>query len=593
MDDAFLPLSGTSDRFSINSTGGVENGCSALCDGSPCGGNSQCSVSGEYFSCVPVEGAASGSISVGVIVVIVFFGILIIALTVVFIVCYQLRKRRRSKGDTAKLNGNAHVNKSFGHHEGNNHHDSGFSDQLNDGDYIRSLDQKFSSQRNQKNGRLNAKPDILNSEQAFRQLPLEMDDGTVIIDNGDAINMHPMHDDIPEHYDIDNASSIAPSDIDVVAYYRAHRDGVMYQPHLNNHHNHHHRHHRQGSKESPLTISGQGRNSVPLRESPAMYTNPHMRNSPALLDPNHLHHRNSPTVPGMNNRLSPMNALPPRHSPHVHMSSPMHHSPHYNSSNIPEIHQHSRTDSEPSLASHHTYSSTSSIARNARMSNGIANRPALPHQKPPRVGKILPPQPRNFKGLTKTEVDQLNSRPPQRPSPESLVEALSSSTGHRGLHRGGSGAMDQFGSNQEMLDQLDSSSDGSHNDSFTCSEFENENDKSRTDFDPDALIFSKVPEVDNENDPSILNNNAINNNITKRYDSDGRNSNGDSFGSSEDGPNNGAKPLNGTFNFDYLLNWGPSFEKLVGVFKDIASLPDGEGGESFVEDKINEQEEYV
>jgi hypothetical protein len=44
---------------------------------------------------------------------------------------------------------------------------------------------------------------------------------------------------------------------------------------------------------------------------------------------------------------------------------------------------------------------------------------------------------------------------------------------------------------------------------------------------------------------------------------------------SEEDRRNGA-PMNGAINWDYFTDWGPSFEKLVGVFKDIASLPDGD-----------------
>jgi protocadherin Fat 4 len=37
---------------------------------------------------------------------------------------------------------------------------------------------------------------------------------------------------------------------------------------------------------------------------------------------------------------------------------------------------------------------------------------------------------------------------------------------------------------------------------------------------------------------------------------------------------NGASPSATTLGWDYLLNWGPNFESLMGVFKDIAELPD-------------------
>jgi protocadherin Fat 4 len=39
-------------------------------------------------------------------------------------------------------------------------------------------------------------------------------------------------------------------------------------------------------------------------------------------------------------------------------------------------------------------------------------------------------------------------------------------------------------------------------------------------------------------------------------------------------PNGTTSPSTSTLGWDYLLNWGPNFESLIGVFKDIAELPD-------------------
>jgi hypothetical protein len=62
-----------------------------------------------------------------------------------------------------------------------------------------------------------------NMKHQYQTVPLEIDDGTVIIDNGD-INLTG-NEDSPELYDLENASSIAPSDIDVSYYYGASRHG--------------------------------------------------------------------------------------------------------------------------------------------------------------------------------------------------------------------------------------------------------------------------------------------------------------------------------------------------------------------------------
>ena len=58
------------------------------------------------------------------------------------------------------------------------------------------------------------------------------------------------------------------------------------------------------------------------------------------------------------------------------------------------------------------------------------------------------------------------------------------------------------------------------------------------------------------------------------------------------------KPPNGSsLGWDYLLNWGPNFESLVGVFKDIAELPDSNHGRASLPTRMlvqsKAQEEYI
>ncbi|OWF51064.1 cadherin-related tumor suppressor-like [Mizuhopecten yessoensis] len=573
LDNQPITLNGTTDRFVVVPSSGVENGCSALCSDSPCGDRA-CTPVGEEVQCGPTVDDAAG-IGIGVIVVIAFFGVLIIVIVAVFIFCrIRRRQQNKSKSGNAKMNGNAHVNKNFTDNSAHSHQDSGYGDHPTEEDFISShIDQGLTARRNQPN-----RPDIISSDRQHRkQFPLEIDDGTVIIDNGDAINMHMTSEDIPEHYDIDNASSIAPSDIDVVAHYRDYR-GVNKHPyphhsHLNNIHNKPHNKHSSRHGPSPQTVPGHGRSSAPIRESPSPYGRQGMTHSPALLDPSQLHNSacNSPAVQGARN--SPMNHLS-RQSPHMRYSPLT--NPNVRGTPLSDHVHHSRTDSEHSLASHHSHSSSSSVARP----------PSLPQGHPSQLRgnpvKVQPPQPRQVKGLTYGEVKKLNTRP-QPPSPESMVEMVSSSSASHGHHP-------PYIHNSSVLEAPDSSSEESANDSFTCSEFEYENERPRNDFDSSNLILSKLAEVENENQDY----NSHNNNNHRKFISDGRTSNGDSFGSSEDGPANGAKPINGTFNWDEFLNWGPSFEKLVGVFRDIASLPDGDNLDGSPEIEVHqEEEEYV
>jgi len=50
-----------------------------------------------------------------------------------------------------------------------------------------------------------------------------------------------------------------------------------------------------------------------------------------------------------------------------------------------------------------------------------------------------------------------------------------------------------------------------------------------------------------------------------------------------------SKPSKQAFRWDHFLNWGPSFEKLIGVCADIAELPQ-ESSDDF---NSKESEEYV
>ena len=546
IDGNFVPLNGTTERFVISPTESVESGCKALCAGDPCGGGT-CSIKQEDRVCS--KALEPESLSIGIIVVIVFFGVLLIVIAVVFV----LFRMRRQKKDSKNQNGpkeNGHVNKSY-NNSPPSHQDSGYGE--NDYNRQNNLNATYTP-----NGL--HRPDLINSDPTQRK-PYEIDDGTVIIDNGD-VNMNQLND-MPEHYDLDNASSIAPSDIDVHMHYRGYRSGYYPERSRERPHKRH--------KESPV-------NGYKSRESPGpgalkMQTSGRLRSSPAnnLEVPHIPSHsaRSSPANVAMRN--SPINQLS-RQSPQVR-ASPLIHS-NVRGTPVSNIH-HSRTESEQSLASHHSKSSTSSSVPRTVLPNG--------HVKSGRQ-KYYDPNSRQVKGLTVEEIDKLNARP-RRPSPVSMLEAVSSS--EEGRHMAHI-RMSTIPSDSQLVPP-ESSSEDSANDSFTCSEFEYENEKTKNDFDPNAMIFSKVSEVDNEHEDSGHPN--------RTSQSDGLDSNGGSFastvGSSEEGPHGDHKLLNGHFAWDYLMNWGPSYEKLVGVFKDIASLPDGETGEGQGEQVAADCEEYV
>lgn len=168
-------------------------------------------------------------------------------------------------------------------------------------------------------------------------------------------------------------------------------------------------------------------------------------------------------------------------------------------------------------------------------------------------------------GLTAEEIERLNARP-RNSSLVSTLDAVSSSSDDNPEKNK---LAELLETNTELLEAPDSSTDESGNDSFTCSEFEYDNyDKVQRDFGPGNMIFSKLAEEDNENDEDSA----------KTYDGfDSFRGSLSTLVASDDDLSNlsSYKPANGSMlGWDYLLNWGPNFQNLVGVFKDIAELPD-------------------
>ena len=152
-------------------------------------------------------------------------------------------------------------------------------------------------------------------------------------------------------------------------------------------------------------------------------------------------------------------------------------------------------------------------------------------------------------GLTAEEINRLNSRP-RTSSLVSTLDAVSSSSGPppgpaMHLHRAAE-THDADGS---------TTTDESGNDSFTCSEIEYDN-------------ASVAGEKTRKSQPYD-------------FDSSFRGSLSTLVASDDDLSHPPYRPRNGSpavIGWDYLLNWGPNFESLVGVFKDIAELPDSVNG---------------
>ncbi|XP_041360351.1 cadherin-related tumor suppressor-like [Gigantopelta aegis] len=565
LDGDKLPFNGLTKRYEITMSEGVQSGCKALCSNNPCDEGQTCSVSGEKFMCV----GSGGGLEIGIIIVIVFFAILIVAIIVVFIVLRKRRDlcRRICMKKEVKANGNLGSRSLSGSQDV---HDSGYGENGNVEDMF--IQNHITNGLILQKSGLSVRPDLIGSNVIGRSMPqpLQFDDGTVIIEHGEHGQMRPIDDNMPEHYDLENASSIAPSDIDVALHYKHYRSGKEPKYKANQHLSHYHKSHIPNSlAENPLTVSHGRSGSGLSRESPgANKMNGYPKMSPGSFEGSavSMPAHQSPSMAG--NIKRPSSAQPAvRHSPmpHSHVS-PL---SQLNMRNTPVQNIH-MNNSQHSLGSHHSHTSSSSSA--TRIPNGH-------HPKSAKASR----KPYSTKGLTVEEINRLNARP-DRKSPVSMLEAVSSSSDDR-LRRQ---KMKPVEHSHILLEPPDSSSeDSGANDSFTCSEFEYEPDhKTRSDFDPGIMIFSKLTEVENENDDTPQ---------KRPPRSDGMDSNGDSFTStviSGDSALDAARVPNGAFNFDELLNWGPNFDKLVGVFRDIALLPDNTT-QTLEDGPGNDYEEYV
>lgn len=177
-------------------------------------------------------------------------------------------------------------------------------------------------------------------------------------------------------------------------------------------------------------------------------------------------------------------------------------------------------------------------------------------------------------GLSAAEIERLRKQPPSG----SLLDAVSS------ISDEDAPTIDKLSSVLEVPDTSSESSD----DTFTCSEFEYDNDepsKEDNNF-RGSMVFSKLNDANakgNEDNPKIESH-------------EGRTSHRGSLSTlnmSDDEilPNAlNPKPANGKkdlFNWDDVLNWGLRYHNLRGVYKDIAQLKDSAGPPK------NKDEEYV
>ncbi|KAK7085872.1 Protocadherin Fat 4 [Halocaridina rubra] len=509
--------------------------------------------------------ASTDPLSIGITLVIVFFVLLLVAILVSFIV-YRVRRQRKEKGGVhVKQNGSALLANTSSD-SGRSPQDSGYveSAEMTD-EVLRShLSQEMATKKyKERDHDRPQRPDIIEREVMNKSpgVPLRVEE-TQMQERDTMPGMgHIPDSEAPEHYDLENASSIAPSDIDIVYHYKGYRDGNVRKyktnPHVPGYHKHNHRHSPHNfpntpHRESPRNIMRQSPNPVAPRESPSVLK---MQSTPlARLSPSSELSQQTPRIL----TLQDISGKPLQTALLATSQGP----------GVKDV----MSTSERSLNSPVSHLSQSSGSMHASSQSTKKKK----HDSNVSLG------------LTAEEIERLNTRP-RNSSLVSTMDAVSSSSED---NQRKDKLAELLETNTELLEPPDSSTDESGNDSFTCSEFEYENnyEKVTRDFGPGNMIFSKLAEVDNENEHD--------NESAKNYDGfDSFRGSLSTLVASDDDLSNMSsyKPPNGsTFGWDYLLNWGPNFESLVGVFKDIAELPDNtNNGRVSARGTPKPNEEYV
>ncbi|KAM6981316.1 protocadherin Fat 4 [Aplochiton taeniatus] len=336
-----------------------------------------------------------------------------------------------------------------------------------------------------------------------------------------------------EHYDIDNASSIAPSDADIIQHYkqfRSHTPKFSIQ-----------RHSPLGfARQSPLPLSAssytyQPQYSQALRNTPLSHShsacptpNPLSRHSPAPFTKPASFYRNTPT---RELNLGRRDGSP--------------------------LDLHGEACPAPPIFNYATR-----LGRRSKSPQAMAGHASRPASRLKQPIEQIPLETGPPVGLSIEEVERLNTPRPRNPSICSADHGRSSSEEdcRRPLSRVRNPA--------DGLPAPESSSESDSHDSFTCSEMEYERPAA---YSPRGPKLSQVNEsdADDEDYGGRLR--------QRRYSS--RRAEG---GPGPQGPPNEQHytlphklgQQTAGFNWDNLLNWGPGFGHYVDVFKDLALLPE-------------------
>lgn len=525
-------------------------------------------------------------LSIGITLVIVFFIILIVAILVSFVV-FRLRKQKKEKGDLpngksnvihSKQNGGPAIlnapnliagtndslmNRNMHGNETNlNSYMSENADIMRNVGHIvgpELLSKKYKDREIMgiDHPRPHQRPDIIEREVIGKSPAMREDHHPPpppSTNNSHHTHDHPsgmdLNSEVPEHYDLENASSIAPSDIDIVYHYKGFRDGGVrkYKATPPPIAGYHHKHQTPPHRHSPHHATGYPPRVMPQQSQAPSQTRQHQSTPLARLSPS-----------------SELSQQPRILTLHDISGKPL------QSALLATTSSSGGVGKDP-------LHSNSERSLNSPVMSQLSGQSSSAGRKTPGAPSQVAPVSVGSGGLTAEEIERMNAR--QRTS--SLVSTLDAVSSSSEAPRGG--GVGHHMSHRHHSPQVDNrsstgSEDESGNDSFTCSEIEYDNNSLSADK-PEEIRRNNVSAGSNAKAPILPP-------PYESFDSSFRGSLSTLVASDDDlAPHVGSalyrqvngSPAPATLGWDYLLNWGPNFESMLGVFKDIAELPDSVNG---------------
>ena len=437
-------------------------------------------------------------VNVGIVIVIIFFVILICAILGSFFV-FRWKKLRYKKMQNRSVT-DSQANSGMGMN--NKTHEEG--GRIN--------------RQKKLNTTIPQKPDVIEREMV-NESPLGYSQRDDLPDYSASMVMQ--EPDQPEHYDLENASSIAPSDIDIIYHYKGYREG--------------------GRHGRELNMDRWGHTNEKMASSPIRLTslgNNKMQSTPLA-------------------RLSPSSEMS-HQTPRILTLQDISGKPLQSALLQTQQGRHSQRSQRMTPLSHLSDSSGSDLNSSSR-----ARR---------RKKKKTP-------SLTPEEMERVNNLGRNSSLVSTLDGVSMDSTGVRKKNK----FNDLLETNTELLHDENTSSDSpSENDSFTCSEYEYdapyENSKQLDSSTPGGMVFRKL---NNLSDSERL-----------RAEGSGGRGSLTTLNVSDDDLSGFVSP-SGPASWESLLNWSPNFNAFVGVFKDIAELPDIDSDVRPSPLGDREEEEYI